>query len=134
VIHAGDYIFVKAEQKELDRDQKPNLEPEDLDPIRFPWIAKVRKVKTQEHKLDIFWLYHPHTLPQATKSYRGPYELLLSNHHDVIDLDSVCNLAAVEENRDDCRTRHNWCWNQRYDYYKKKLQKQGQSRKKRRVI
>ena len=87
---------------------------------RFPWIAKVTKV-CAGRKLNVFWMYHTYELQEACNTYRGPWEIVSSNHDDTVDLDSVNGLAAVEENCRDCRRQSHWCWNQTWDVHAGKL-------------
>jgi hypothetical protein len=120
VISIGAYIFVKGQDEANESDQG-----------RFPWIAKVETILPRGKGLGVLWVYHPHTIPAARETYRGPYEIILSNHQDVIDLESVCGLARVKENCNDCRTRLRWCWKQTYDVHSRKLRSQVPSRKRR---
>jgi hypothetical protein len=116
IYRLGDYIFVNPLIENGENEQ---------DFIRFPWIAKIKKIHAGGKQLQINWMYHPHTLPAATKTFRGPYEIISTNHEDDIDLRSACGLAAVEENCDDCKTRDHWCFNTTFDFGMEKLDSQS---------
>jgi len=77
----GDYVFVECE--------------DDDDEIRPP-IARVEKI-CPYGQLGVLWTYHPSS-PEVPKGSFGRYEILLSDHHDKIKVDSLMGFTEVEEN------------------------------------
>lgn len=100
----GDYVFVKCDGED--------------DEIRPP-IAKVDKIYT-DGQLGVLWTYHPSS-PEVPKGSFGRYEILLSDHHDTIEVECLMGFAKVEENCQNCYDALDWCWNKRLKVLKRTI-------------
>jgi hypothetical protein len=83
-----------------------------------PWICKIEKVLANENKLQIVWLYHPTDVPDglAKNRFRELKELLMSDHSDVIERDTLAGLARVIEKPEIgvVNTLKDWYWTDKY--------------------
>ena len=93
-----------------------NKEP---DNNKFPWIAEIIDIghdhDHDQRELKIRWLYHPYTLVEAQEQYRGPYELIRTNHEDKITTGMLSGRAWVEKQASGCDTSMIWCWRDTID-------------------
>lgn len=112
----GDYVFVECEDED--------------DEIRPP-IARVEKI-CPYGQLGVLWTYHPSS-PEVPKGSFGRYEILLSDHHDKIKVDSLMGFAEVEENCQNCYDAPHWCWNKRFKILKKIIISNERDTKRRRL-
>src|SRR5271169_4881802 len=82
--------------------------------------------------LQVVWLYWPEDLPNAMdglkmakgcRSYHGQYELIPSNHMDVIDVCTFAGIASVEQwvEEDDEASPKGLYWRQTFDVRRKRL-------------
>ena len=62
------------------------------------WIGKIQEIRLERcHKVffRVFWLYWPEELPGGREPYHGQWELILSNHADIVELSTVSDVADV---------------------------------------
>ncbi|KAF1959377.1 hypothetical protein CC80DRAFT_545754 [Byssothecium circinans] len=94
----GDTVFVKHSQEEKTRTEDAPVER---------WIAKILEIRARDAMhvyLRVYWLYRPEDLPGGRQSYHGPYELIASNHMDLIEattVDELANVSYYEERPDE---------------------------------
>ncbi|KAK5202178.1 hypothetical protein LTR41_012055 [Exophiala xenobiotica] len=71
-------------------------------------ISDFRAAGTQEKLyVRVFWLYWPEELPIGRQPYHGERELILSNHVDIIEVQTIASHAEIshwDENDDSNRT------------------------------
>lgn len=91
------------------------------DDKNYPWIAKVESI-LKHGRVQIWWVYFPHTVEQGDEVLYGPKEVLLSNHLDVVDEACLMGRAAVEEHCANSQTAKHWCWSRQYDVHTRKIQ------------
>jgi hypothetical protein len=90
------------------------------------WIGRLqeaRAVDSDHVYLRVFWLYWPHELPYR-QSYHGRRELILSNHAEVVDVQTISYEAEVsywnESDDQDESPLKPFFWRQTYDVAKGK--------------
>ena len=97
------------------------------------WFAELIEAREHEHRCFVLlrWMYRPRDLPakQRDLKNRGKFELILSDHFDIIDKQSVMRPVNVTDWRAENGTlRHNipsgdgsYFFYQTYDCHKKEL-------------
>ena len=69
----------------------------------------------------MLWAYHPSS-PEVPKEFNfRRYEILLSDHRDIIKVECLMGFAEVEENCQNCNDAPHWCWNKRFMVIEKKI-------------
>ncbi|OCK92898.1 uncharacterized protein K441DRAFT_662564 [Cenococcum geophilum 1.58] len=72
-------------------------------------------------RLSVLWAYHPSS-PEVPKEFNfRRYEILLSDHRDIIKVECLMGFAEVEENCQNCNDAPHWCWNKRFMVIEKKI-------------
>ena len=99
---------------------------------KSPEIAKVEKVYP-DGQLRVLWAYHPAHLNVPRELEFGPYEILLSDHKDTVQVRCLRGFAEVEENCESCGCAPHWCWNKRYKARQRKIVVDDRSAKRRRL-
>ncbi|KIW21843.1 uncharacterized protein PV07_12733 [Cladophialophora immunda] len=85
-------------------------------------LSEIRASGPSMVSLRVFWLYWPEELPMGRQPYHGKRELVLSNHVDIIDAETLAAIAEIsrwDENDDSHETRlGEGYWRQTYDVSK----------------
>jgi hypothetical protein len=81
------------------------------------WIAKVLRISINSNKewLHVSWMYRLIDLPEQVTSELevGDRELFASNHEDDIEVETLVDLAEVEENSKNAQS--SWYWWRTWD-------------------
>ena len=93
------------------------------------WICFVLEIKAADAQhvyVRVFWLYWPEDLPGGRKSYHGKSELIMSNHMEIIDAQTVTAAATVTQwdefkDEDDGEPMSALYWRHWYNFMTKKL-------------
>ncbi|MCJ1478924.1 hypothetical protein MMC13_007608 [Lambiella insularis] len=85
------------------------------------WIARVLEVRASSPSavyLRVYWMYWPSELPCGHEYYHGRYELVASNHMEIIDAMTVSGKAEVAHivEDEDAVTVTGLYWRQKFDY------------------
>ncbi|KIW48219.1 uncharacterized protein PV06_00830 [Exophiala oligosperma] len=72
-------------------------------------IAEFRAGNTEQVYVRVFWFYWPEELPMGRKPYHGKNELVLSNHVDLVEAQTISSLVEISH------------WNENDDSNKKLL-------------
>lgn len=113
----GDYVYI------YHGDQ---LRGTQLDPaLTGTWVAQVLEIRAADSYhvyLRLFWMYWPDELPGGRETYHGPYELIASNHMEIVDAMTVADKADVLHMEDDSSTPTcDLYWRQTLDFLTNKL-------------
>ena len=113
----GDYVYI------YHGDQ---LHGAQLDPaLTGNWVAQVLEIRAADSYhvyLRLFWMYWPDELPGGRESYHGAYELIASNHMEIIDATTVTDKADVFQLKDDSPMPiRDLYWRQTLDFLTNKL-------------
>ena len=109
---AGDYVFVRCGDGGDDEEEEGGANSLE--------IARVEKV-CPDGRLRVLWAYHP-AHPNVPRDIEfGPYEILLSDHKDTVQVGCLMGFAEVEENCKSCECAPQWCWNKRYKARQRKV-------------
>lgn len=113
----GDYVYI------YHGDQ---LHGAQLDPaLTANWVALVLEVRAADSYhvyLRLFWMYWPDELPGGRENYHGAYELIASNHMEIVDAMTVTDKADVLQLKDDSPTpTRDLYWRQTLDFLTNKL-------------
>jgi hypothetical protein len=68
------------------------------------WLAKILEVRAGNASrvyLRVYWVYRPEDLPDGRQPYHGGGELIVSNHMDIIEADTLNAVADVVHWNDD---------------------------------
>jgi hypothetical protein len=68
------------------------------------WLAKILEVRAGNASrvyLRVYWVYRPEDLPGGRQPYHGGGELIVSNHMDIIEADTLDAVADVVHWNDD---------------------------------
>jgi len=89
------------------------------------WVGLIAEFRAEDQEnvyVRVFWLYWPDELPMGRQSYHGDRELVLSNHVDIIEAQTIACHAEVsswDESDDSNKTvLHERYWRQTYDISK----------------
>lgn len=113
----GDYVYI------YHGDQ---LHGAKLDPaLTGNWVAQVLEIRAADSYhvyLRLFWMYWPDELPGGRDTYHGAYELIASNHMEIVDATTVTDKADVLQLEDDNPTpTRDLYWRQTFDFLTHKL-------------
>lgn len=82
-------------------------------------ISEFRAASQERVYVRVFWLYWPDELPMGRQPYHGQHELVMSNHVDIIEAQSIASHAQIsrwDENDDSNKTvLQERYWRQTYD-------------------
>lgn len=85
-------------------------------------ISEFRAENPEKVYVRVFWLYWPEELPMGRQSYHGKRELVLSNHADIIEAQTIASHAEIshwDENDDSNKTvLQERYWRQTFDLKK----------------
>ena len=85
-------------------------------------IAEFRAASQEKVYVRVFWLYWPEELPMGRQAYHGKRELVMSNHVDIIEAQSIAchtNISHWDENDDSNKVvLSERFWRQTYDLTK----------------
>lgn len=98
----------------------------------LPEIARVEKVYP-DGRLRVLWAYHPAHPDVPRELEFGPYEILLSDHKDTVQVGCLMGFAEVEENCESCESALHWCWDKRYKARQRKIVVSDRPAKRRRL-
>jgi hypothetical protein len=138
-----DYVFVQPLGCVSRAQSKVVMEESDVHEF---WVAKILEIraKDEEHVYarviaddhsiileltlsQLYWMYWPHDLPNlkdcaataaGRRNYHGKYELIASNHMEILNVCTFAGLASVslwQENDDDVALTGLY-WRQTFDY------------------
>src|SRR5271170_7614171 len=64
------------------------------------FITNIKRTKAHTHniKVAIRWYYTHNDLSNELKKYTRQNEVLLSNHYDIIDIESINQIVKIKEN------------------------------------
>lgn len=74
------------------------------------WVGLISEFRAENQEkvyVKVFWLYWPEELPMGRQPYHGKRELVLSNHVDVIEAQTIASHAEIsqwDENDDSNKT------------------------------
>ncbi|KAK5218839.1 hypothetical protein LTR47_011659 [Exophiala xenobiotica] len=89
---------------EASEDDKLQYDKENL------WVGLISDFRAETHEkvyVRVFWLYWPEELPVGRQPYHGKRELILSNHVDIIQAQTIASHAEIsywDENDDSNKT------------------------------
>ena len=85
-------------------------------------IAEFRAASQEKVYVRLFWLYWPEELPMGRQSYHGKRELVMSNHVDIVEAQSIAchtSISFWDENDDSNKVvLSERYWRQTYDLTK----------------
>jgi hypothetical protein len=75
--------------------------------------------------LRVLWFYRPEDLPMGPQPYHGQQELVMSNHMDIIEAQTIACPAKITEwdEKDDQQSLEQLYWRQTFDVYSSRLSK-----------
>jgi hypothetical protein len=85
---AGQMVFVKKSEEDI---------TEGPDAIQH-WLAKILEIRGGDPShvyLRVFWAYRPEDVPGGRQAHHGDSELIVSNHMDIIEAETVESSADV---------------------------------------
>jgi hypothetical protein len=89
------------------------------------WVGLVSEFRAEDHEnvyVRLFWLYWPEELPMGRQPYHGKRELVMSNHVDIVEAQTIACHAEIshwDENDDSNKTvLSERYWRQTYDLNK----------------
>ena len=97
----GDFVYVNRRSPPP---AQPPLDSTDAQVLDYNkenmWVGRIQEFKAEKGKNDkvlirVFWMYWPEELPDGRHDYHGAFEVVLSNHADIIEAQSVSGPAEV---------------------------------------
>lgn len=98
----GDFVFVNKDTglssvpSDLNNDELVKWHLDHSYVGRIQQIRAVQAAKTDKVYLMIFYLYWPEELPGGRASYHGKREVVLSNHAELIEAQTVSDFADIQ--------------------------------------
>ncbi|RYN85230.1 hypothetical protein AA0119_g13273 [Alternaria tenuissima] len=91
----GQTIFVKKSEEDHVQEGPKSI---------HHWLAKILEARAENASrvyLRVYWVYRPEDLPGGRQPYHGGGELIVSNHMDIIEADTLDAVADVVHWNDD---------------------------------
>ncbi|RAR15525.1 ebs-bah-phd-like protein [Stemphylium lycopersici] len=91
----GEMIFVKKSEEDHVQEGPKSI---------HHWLAKILEARAGNASrvyLRVYWVYRPEDLPGGRQPYHGGGELIVSNHMDIIEADTLDAVADVVHWNDD---------------------------------
>lgn len=80
--------------------------------VNPPEVARIEKTYP-DGRLRVLRRYH-HVHAMVPRDFKlGPYEILLSDHKDTVQVGRLMGLAEEEENSGSCGCARHWYWDKR---------------------
>ncbi|KIV85409.1 hypothetical protein PV11_01106 [Exophiala sideris] len=111
VYSAGQIVYVNRHNPippsppaDATEDEKLQYDKENL------WVGLITEFRAENQEkvyVRVFWLYWPEELPMGRQPYHGKRELVLSNHVDIIEAQTIASHAEIsqwDENDDSNKT------------------------------